>query len=422
MRALLVTSVLVLSACWSEQQFTRDCVAAGHCVVDDAGATGGGSETGGGGGATGGGGGGTLEIVDSGLQPGAFSVSWAQVAAELFDAGVGTVPGVDDAQFTLSVITVFPTTATKWIGGVLGPSGSVYCIPYSSTGALEVLEVLPNDTLRTMAVPGTSWGWEGGVLMPDGTVIGLPNSASDLLIIPTDGGPPRVLDIGLRLLAGSGTFEGGVVTSTGRLWLAPSSSPVAVSWVPGELPRAVTLPSSGLDKAYAGAVLLADGASVLMVPREAASGVVVDGAGVVSSFTLSGYSGGLLLPFNGVMLFPNSSPQRPFMEWRDLNLSPTTKQSSGYFGGAWSTNGFGYALQTDGASGRAVILAPDGELAEPSLGSTEVSSASHYGLVGRPDGSLVACPYASRNVLVFTPNARRTVSLQASSSPWLNHW
>ena len=157
MRRVLVLALMGLSACWSEQTFTEDCVAAGHCVV--AGSVGGGGEmmgggggqTGGGGGALGGGGGaiddagtpdagtpdagtpdaGTLDAgtPDAGTTDGG-PLTWTEVVGELFPQVGG------DGGFTLEFKPAGVTG--KWVGAVLTNAGDVICVPAGNSQALRI--------------------------------------------------------------------------------------------------------------------------------------------------------------------------------------------------------------------------------------------------------------------------------------------
>ena len=116
-------------------------------------------------------------------------------------------------------------------------------------------------------------------------------------------------------------------------------------------------------------------------------------------------------------------------------ISSTGPSTRGYFSAAWSTNGFGYAIQTVAASGSYLSITKNGGVTESALpssarlpdGSTVatnsvLSATSRFGLVAFPDGRLVSCPYADARLVFIVPNGRRTVPSWVMLSPWLNKW
>jgi hypothetical protein len=74
--------------------------------------------------------------------------------------------------------------ATKWVGGVLGPDGKVYGIPYNAADILIIDPVAGTATRSNMgATLSGADKWFGGVLGPDGKVYGIPRNATDIQII-----------------------------------------------------------------------------------------------------------------------------------------------------------------------------------------------------------------------------------------------
>jgi hypothetical protein len=74
--------------------------------------------------------------------------------------------------------------SSKWIGGVLGPDGKIYGIPYSSADILIIDPVAGTATRSAMGVSlSDSNKWYGGVLGPDGKIYGIPRNSTDILII-----------------------------------------------------------------------------------------------------------------------------------------------------------------------------------------------------------------------------------------------
>lgn len=354
--------------------------------------------------------------------PSDASITWAEVVSDLFD-----VPEGLDAGVTLSFVDVPPAEPGKWVGGVLTPNDDVICIPYSGGDLLKVLsdgglELYDSDHFGE---------WEGGGLLRDGGVVGFPYNTVSVLTF--DGTTAQNIDAGLPLPGAPfpSYFEGGVVTLSEHLLLAPSFSysPGVYSMATGEL---VILdagnPGSGGTLHYGSAVLLADGESALMVARSARQLMRV-----TPTFaerlpgTVTGYAGGVLLPDGGVMLMPTDDNR--FAVWNGTSsLSPrgATSPTRGYFSGAWSTNGYAYSINTNNpATGmmKLAIINRHGAVSElPLPQDAGVFGNSHYGFTARRDGVIVACPYDSTQVLFIAPVTRRTVAARTMISPWLNKW
>ena len=412
MRPILMVCLLSQAACWSERSFIDACVDAGHCHFDDAGVTGGGSgATGGGGGATGGGGGGDA----GGFDDDGGVATWAEVKAALF-----AVSGLD-AGFQLEFVNT-GVTGHGWIGGVLTRTGSVLCMPFQGN---LLLEITPSHQVSTRQVPSPLGGWEGGVLLADGTVLGLPYNAGAFLAVPPDGGAPRLVDAGLAETGLSTPwYEGGVVTRSGKVLLAPSSGTFPGVFDPTT--GVLTLLDAGVVNdggsfQYAGAVLLADGESALLTPIHASTLILVTPTSARALTSLTGVAGGVLLPSDEAMLMPSSG------NFWDVNVAMPTPVAVGpvtscYFSGAWSTNGYAYAVQTDDYAGHLGLIDGAGNASEWPLSSSEIVPGSHYGFVAMSDGTIVGCPHQSEKVLFLVPNERRTVSVRVMTSPWLNKW
>jgi hypothetical protein len=89
------------------------------------------------------------------------------------------------------------TGSTKWYGGVLGPDGKIYGIPYNATDILIIDPIAGTATRSPMGATLTgSTKWIGGVLGPDGKIYSIPHNATDILNIF---GLPLIVSISLPL-------------------------------------------------------------------------------------------------------------------------------------------------------------------------------------------------------------------------------
>ncbi len=391
MRRFIVLVLLAQAACWSEKSFRDACVDAGNCVVDDAGV-------------------------------GTPALTWEEVSTELFGLDGGLTVGLDGG-FTITFVNTGVGGGNRWVGGVLTRSGSVICIPASAATALEVFA---DGGLRTFPVPPHEPNaWEGGVLLPDGTVLGLPYSSNAFLVIPPDGGASWLLDAGLpRAGLSAPFFEGGVVTRSGKVLLASSAGPDLAVFDPGSGIITSHVVGASAGKMFSGAVLLADGESALVVPRDNLETVILTPSGPVGARLPTGgahFAGGLLLPGGDALLMPTQGPGS-FQRVGSAQLTPLGAPSNRYyFSAAWSTNGSAYAFETDGPATRIAVISQLGVVSEVPA-PADLFGASHYGFVAMADGTVVGCPYDSSSVLFLRPNDRRTVSLRTMTSPWLNKW
>ncbi len=454
MRRLTLLTFALVTACWSEAEFRAKCEAAGHCiapedagVVNDAGAI---SDAG------------VMDagvmdagvmdagvmdagVMDAGamdagamdagaaLDAGGFDagpfpdggLTWAAVAAELFNT--------TNTDSSLEVLA-FPVPArAQALGGVLTPRGTVICIPFQGA----VLEVFPDGGVTSILFDAGNATdlWQGGVLQPDGSVFGFPHS------VPTKF-PVAITSAGLTPLpqdlpGSSPLTEGGAITTEGDIIMMPAIYPAFSVWSAGVLSEvpvdAGVAPSS--DAFFSGAVLRASGTSVLAVPRKATALWEVSATSATPVAPLSGYAGGLLLQNGDAVLMPVDGGLRPARVDTANRVTPVGPVTFGYFSAAWSTNGFGYAIQTVGTAGSYLTITRDGGVTESQLpanarlpdGGTAatnlvLSATSRFGLVAFPDGQLVSCPYADQSLIFLRPRGRRSVPSWVVLSPWLNKW
>jgi len=109
----------------------------------------------------------------------------------------------------------------KWQGGVLGPDGKIYGIPYNATDILIIDPVAGTATRSDMgaSLQGSA-KWSDGVLGPDEKIYGVPFNATDILIIDPVAGTATMWNMG-AVLIGTEKWRGGVAGPGGRVYGIP---------------------------------------------------------------------------------------------------------------------------------------------------------------------------------------------------------
>jgi peptidoglycan hydrolase-like protein with peptidoglycan-binding domain len=122
---------------------------------------------------------------------------------------------------TRSALGATLTGSDKWVGGVLGPDGKIYGIPYNSTDILIIDPVAGTATRSALGATLTdSDKWVGGVLGPDGKIYGIPLNSTDILIIDPVAGTATRSALGATL-TDSVKWYGGVLGPDGKIYGIP---------------------------------------------------------------------------------------------------------------------------------------------------------------------------------------------------------
>ena len=112
----------------------------------------------------------------------------------------------------------------KWWGGVLGPDGKIYGIPFNSQTILIIDPVAGTATRTNMGANLTgSSKWSGGVLGPDGKIYGIPYTSADILVIDPVAGTATRTNMGANL-TGSNKWYTGVLAPDGKIYAMPLNS------------------------------------------------------------------------------------------------------------------------------------------------------------------------------------------------------
>lgn len=366
-------------------------------------------------------------ITDSGLP-------WAWAAVEQ----VLSIPPSDGGvTCRWNPVRPFPVDRA-WGGGVLLLDGTVVGIPFNEP---SVLMINP-DTRVTERWPivggGVIEGWHGGVLLPDGTVIAIPRNANRFLRIDptTRTATPfgdDLSDTGLD--GGVGKFYGGVLGLNGLVYAAPANATFIARLDPktGQVAR-LPLPSSVLRGNTQGAVLFPTG-DIVMFPLIDMPGLLVipsrtGGADEVwlmprpptppvPAFT----GGGIITGIDTAVAPPqqNALPLRYHagaFTWGTPVTDVPQSSANAWFFGAWSTNGHIYSPPYGTVDALSFTL--DGEATLAPFDPDVAQFRSVAGAVGLPDGRIISFPHGRPAWLELIPEGRRTLPMEAFTSPFLN--
>lgn len=338
----------------------------------------------------------------------------------------------------------------KWFGGVLGPDGKVYGIPFHSSTILVIDPVSGTATRTTMgaSIAGGIAQWAGGVLGPDGKIYAAPRSADTILVIDPLAGTARTWAPTAINLADANKWTGGVLGPNGKIYFIPENAadllvvdPVAGTAVRSALGAAIP---TGNTK-WSGAVLGPDG-RIYAIPRHASSILVIDpttgangGLGSASLVTLGAdltglnkWGGGALAPNGKIYGIPLDASSILVIDplagtattWLPggVSLSGTAK----WGGGALAVDGRIYAVPRNSADMLVIDPSgtgsgPHGTVTRPQLLTGLTAGTLRWvGAVAHPNGSVYGMPYSQTAILRITTPGSGAGSSDVLLSPFVN--
>ena len=170
--------------------------------------------------------------------------------------------------------------SSKWVGGVLGPDGKIYGIPFYATDILIIDPIAGTASRSAMgATLSGSNKWAGGVLGPDGKIYGIPLSATDILIIDPIAGTASRSAMGATL-SGSNKWYGGVLGPDGKIYGIPhyATDILIIDPIAGTASRsAMGATLSDSSSKWFGGVLGPDG-KIYGIPRDATDILIMGGS------------------------------------------------------------------------------------------------------------------------------------------------
>jgi len=113
---------------------------------------------------------------------------------------------------------------SKWASGCLGPDGKIYAVPYHASTVLIIDPIAGTATQTDFGLDlNDKAKWAGAVLGLDNKIYALPRNARDILIIDALAGTAIRSDMGARL-RGSHKWSGGIRAGNGRIYGIPRNA------------------------------------------------------------------------------------------------------------------------------------------------------------------------------------------------------
>ncbi len=344
----------------------------------------------------------------------------------------------------ISAFSYVDSATGKFAGGVLGPNGNIYCIPFSANYAAIInpyTKTVDRTTLSNLLDGNSSAKWYGGVVAPNGKIYCIPHNSSNMLIINTvNNSTSYITGITVDNYPTIGAnndqkWIGGVLAPNGKIYCAPYMAqcvliidPVTdtinltdISGVNRTKYTSLIWKTSNLES-FGGGVLHPNG-KIYFIPA-AALGVLqidpvtnaVDASSFIapSSFIPSGsrffYFGGCLgvdgniytAPWNGSRILKidvtkDVSSQQFTSIPTDISLTTGGRKWQGMVS---STNGKIYGIPFDSSS--SVIIDPFTTFASQTTITNLSSSIFKYsgGVLG-PDGVIYCIPRDASTIMTI---------------------
>ena len=319
------------------------------------------------------------------------------------------------------------TAATNnYVGSVLAPNGLVWATPFAATGGL----VFDSNNNRTYVVGSFGGGtnFTSGVLLNDGRIFVIPRASTTARIV--DFANSTVTTPG-GTFPGGNAYTGGCLFDGGRrIYLAPSLQ--ASAGIYDIQRQALTTPAgtftfnsgSGIT-ATSGALLLPDG-RVFCLPCHtsaaiydpAADSLFVSSAAVGYDGISSRYFGAVLLA-NGdeIALVPQNTSALAIYNWRRDTVRTVAGTATGHLGGQLMPDGSVLLVPSNSTAAR--VYRPDTDTLT-ALPDTYAGNNPAAGAHVLPDGRLVMMPRSDSAVRTY--GTRGTpVDANIQLSPFFNH-
>jgi streptogramin lyase len=289
-------------------------------------------------------------------------------------------------------------------GGVVAPSGEVYCLP-SPEGVMLVIDP-ESATTRRISSPLLAGGnYFGGVLAPDGCLYLIPHQATHFIRIDPE--TDQVTAFGEA--TGDIAYWGGVLAQNGRIYAIPAAADHVVEIDPATRAcvRFGTLSADAYK--YAGGVLAPDG-NIYCMPDQARQIMVIDPATRSVEFLIEDLGEDASKAYGGVLASNGKIYSGASHTGRVIVVDPETDAISfiddlprdRYLGSVLGADGRIYSVPNK--PGDVLVIDPETETA--SLVPDSRITGGYWGSVLTPYGSIIAIPWEASRVLAIDFGSR----------------
>jgi hypothetical protein len=165
------------------------------------------------------------------------------------------VPGHSPGTPTFSAIDISATMPEegwsdyKYNGGVLGPNGKIYLVPWNADHVGELDPATRTfSAIDISATISSDWKYAGGVLGPNGKIYLVPQNADHVGELDPATRTFSAIDISATI-SSDGKYYGGVLGPNGKIYLVPRNADHVGEVVLGNQEPAYTV-SGGVSEAW----------------------------------------------------------------------------------------------------------------------------------------------------------------------------
>jgi hypothetical protein len=310
---------------------------------------------------------------------------------------------------TFSNIATGPVGSTAYIGSVSLSDGRILFVPYNAT----TVGLFSPYTNQFLAVTPTNFSgivaprFFGGVAVPSGNVVFIPYTSSNIgSYNPTSGFYANVFQHNIKTPA----FEGGVLDGQSNVTMVPSTGHSNICAYNGAgVSTFSNMVSTGTLLGFTGAVLLPTG-NIMCIPDGTSNIVQYNPtARTYSNSTIgsSGFQGGVLAPNGNVVCIPNTNANvvvvNPFGNppYAYSNIQVRRTGGGGFGGGVLLPSGNIVCVSnTNSNAGMIDPVALTYSNITPQSGVAQ--TGSYFGASLTIDGRVIFCPFNSTNVACLT--------------------
>ena len=351
------------------------------------------------------------------VSPGNWTYDWQPYLKQLARANSTGVT----ASFSSNAVT--GSGGTGNYGGVLGPNGKVYVIPFNTTFLVSVIDPVTNG-YTSNDVSGACQLYGGGVLAPNGNIYLVPLVATTVGLINTTSNTFTSNSVSGTIGGGTFRYSGGVLAPNGNIYCIPREA-TSIAVITPNLNTVSTFGSSPGNSAYLSGCLGPNG-KIYCIPYTATSvGVIDPNLNTFTTTSISGtapgggaYVSGCLAPNGKIYCVPANATSVGVIDPVENTFTiAITGTTSGYAGGVLGPDGKIYCIP-QGASAIGVIDIVANSFT--TFGSAPGGPA-YIGGVLAPNGSIYCIPYGVSvpGVISFS-GLSQLPSLNYCLSAWTN--